>query len=158
MPRIWTKCRALWLVAIAMATSAGIASAALITRCDGLSGQAYYVEGGLVPKARAGWRRDEISNGSFLLLSDEKGYDIIFTDATGRTVSSRDDGGQVLPASIVGGRVVLIVNYANVLMETWVFDLDESGRGAMTLHQARYGDVPVRKHSVMRGACKKYGS
>lgn len=131
------------------------AHAAVITRCGASEGYAYYVEGALVPKNKAGWTKDAITGGSHLLLKDGETFDIIFTDAMKRTVSSREDGGQIIRIAENGGTYVILVNYPNSV-ETWVFNLDSNGKGVVTFHQARYGDaVPVRKHSVMRASCAK---
>lgn len=130
----------------------------IVTRCGGSEGYTYFVEGGAVPKGKGGWQQDRTSKGSYLLVRDRERnqFDLIFSDAMDRTVSSREHGAQILVASETEKTIVLLMNYRDVLLEMWVFDLDTSGRGTVTFHQARYGsEVPIRKHGIQRASCKK---
>ncbi len=148
--------KAVWLLAFCSVVWASQTNAAVVTRCGASEGYAYMEEGGFVPKNKAGWTKDAITGGSHLLLKDGDNFDIIYTDATKRTISSREDGGQIIRISESGGTYVILVNYPGKLVETWVFNLDRDGRGVVTFHQARYGDhFPIRKHSVLRASCEK---
>jgi hypothetical protein len=131
-------------------------NAEVITRCEAPEGYAYFAPGGAVPRDKAGWQQDRTSAGSYLLLKDSRGFDLIFTDATRRTISSRDDGGQVLRVTETPGTVVVVINYPQTLLETWTFKLNERGTGFVVFTQSRYGDdVLIQKYSVMRGVCSK---
>jgi len=129
-------------------------SADVITRCGESDGYTYYVEGGAVQKNQSDWRADKISGSSLLVREGDK-YDIIFTDSAKRTISSTEDGARIVPISLPPEPLVLLVIYPRTLAETWVFDIDSSGRGFVTFHQARYGAVLIKKHSVMRAECSK---
>jgi hypothetical protein len=133
-----------------------LSGAKIVTRCEGGRGYGYYIEGGAVPSDRAGWTEDCISHGSYLLLRDRDGFDIIYSDSTGATISSRDDGAIIELVSEEGPNIVISLNYANRHFEVWAFELDASGRGEVTFHQARFGtEAPVRKHSLMRASCSR---
>jgi hypothetical protein len=128
----------------------------VVTRCGESEGYAYFEAGSLVPKNKAGWAKDKTTGGSYLLLREGDNFDIVYTDATKRTISSREDRGQIIRISESGGNYVILVNYPAKLVETWVFELDGDGGGVVAFHQARYDNhFPIRKHSVMRASCEK---
>ena len=133
------------------------ALADVVTKCDAPQGHAYYFAGSFVPKQKAGWVADRISSGSYLVTRDADGkYDIVYTDATNRTVSSREDGGNVLVISRKDNYLVLVVNYPEMNVETWYFRINRSGVGELTVSQARYGEeARINKHSLMRATCSK---
>ena len=147
-----------YIAAVALALlSAPALVQSVVTRCVSPSGHAWYSQQPLVPAKSAGWQADKISDGTyFLLRKDDGGFDIIFTDATKRTISSRDDGAQMVTLRDGGGTVVVLVNYPDMSVETWHFRLNEAGRGDVTVSQARYGErVMVTKHSLMRAECAR---
>jgi len=111
----------------------------------------------LLPRDKAGWQKDGISKGSYLVTRDADGkYDIIFSDAIKQTKSSREDGGDVIVVSKSDDRLVLLVNYPEMNVETWYFRIDSRGGGEVTVSQARYGeDAMINKHSLMRAVCSK---
>jgi hypothetical protein len=139
-----------------LATSAN-AQTSVVTRCMNPLGHAYYSAGGLVAPKDAGWQRDAITNGQYLLVREKDGkFDIVFTDATRRTMSTKEDGGQVLVAHDADDKIVLLIIYPQMSIETWVFTLNSSGIGKVSVSQARYGDRSViRKHSLMAADCRK---
>jgi len=145
-----------WLVFLYALTWSCTASSGVITKCDASEGYSYFVEGGLVPKNKAGWTKDQTSKGSYLLLRDGDAFDIIFSAAVDRTISSREDGARIVPIFEEAGTYVFIVNYPRKHVEIWAFTLDSSGRGFVIFHQARYGlGFPIRKHTVFRAPCNK---
>lgn len=129
----------------------------IVTKCDSPHGYSYFVAGSFVPKKEAGWVEDGISKGSYLVTRDADGkYDIIFSDAINRTISSREDGGEVVVISKSDNRLVLVVAYPEMNVETWYFRIDLSGTGELTVSQARYGEASfINKHSLMKAACSK---
>lgn len=133
------------------------ASAEVITKCDGGDGYSYYIPGGVISADDAGWTKDGISKGSYLVIRDQQGFDVIFSDALGRTISSRDDGAEISVALHDGGNnFVLSVTYPGKSIELWAFELDATGAGTVTFHQARIGAMfPIRKHTVLRSACSR---
>jgi hypothetical protein len=101
-----------------------------------------------------GWQRDRISNGSFMLVRDRAGqFDIIFTDATRRTLSATSDGARVI-ALREGPETYIVLSVYAGLVEVYMFKLDPRGGGSMTLSQTRHAaPVPVIKAGVMVAPC-----
>ena len=149
--------RTLLTSTILLALGVSNATAGVVTRCEGPEGYAYYFSGPLVPKNDAGWKKDGVTKGSYLVTRDAAGeYDIIFTDALNRTISSREDGGQVVMVSHSDDRLILIVHYPEMNVELWYFSIDRSGIGKVTVSQARYGSEALfNKHSLMTAVCSR---
>lgn len=148
--------KALYISCILAVILSGIGSsyaADVLIKCGGSQGYTYFVEGGLVSSVDAGWQKDAIKKGAYTLTKEGESYDLIFSDAMGRTVSSRRDGGNVVPISLSERSLVFSIDYPGKLFETWIFDMTATGTGVVTFHQARYGNFPIRKHAVMRAPC-----
>ena len=98
-----------------------------------------------------------ILKGSYFLTHDADGkYDIIFSDALNRTISSREDGGNVIVVSKSDNHLVLVVAYPEINVETWHFRIDRSGAGELSTSQTRYGNASIiKKHSLMVATCSK---
>ncbi len=133
------------------------ALAGIVTKCESPAGYAYYFSGALVPQAKAGWKRDGLSKGRYFVTRDAAGgYDIMFTDALNRTISSREDGGHIVEVSQSDDHLILIVTYPGIKVETWYFNIDRMGIGKLTISQAKYqGDAFVHKHSLMMAVCSR---
>jgi hypothetical protein len=113
---------------IVLVLGASSALADVVTKCNSPQGYSYFIAGTAVPKKEAGWVQDSISKGSYLLTHDADGkYDIIFSDALNRTISSREDGGDVIVVSKSDNHLVLVVAYPEMNVETWYFRIDRSG-------------------------------
>ncbi len=126
----------------------------VVTKCGASSGFDYFYEGGLVKAKDSGWRKSSIEMGNILLTRAGDSYDIIFTD-TMKTTSSIDDGGIIVKVIDSKPPLVLLVNYPGVSVETWVFRLDELGKGELTYSQARYNGALISKHSLLKASCDK---
>jgi hypothetical protein len=134
----------------------GYASAAIVTSCGAPEGYTYFDRGDLVPKAEAGWTKDKISAGRYILMREKEDFDIVYMDAAKRTVSSKEDGANIIKVTEKPGTVVLILNYPGTNIETWVFKIDGKGEGSVMVSQQRYGDsAPIVKYSLMRAVCSK---
>jgi len=133
------------------------AFAELVTKCGSSKGYSFYPQGGLVSNKDAGWTEDAISNGSFLVTKTKKGeYDVIFSDASGRTISSRDDGGEVILISKSKANLILLVAYPQMNVVTYYFRIDQRGVGDVSYSSARYGEAAmVNKHGLLVAACSK---
>jgi len=133
------------------------ALADVVTKCDSPQGYSYFIPGSRVHKKDEGWVQDGISNGSYLVTRDADGqYDIIFTDAVNRTISSREDGGKIIVISESDKQLVLVVAYPEMNVETWYFRINQSGVGELTVSQARYGkEAIINKHSLFKAICSK---
>jgi hypothetical protein len=141
-------------IQVALPTSG---NAAVITRCVAPTGYSYFFAGGLVPAKGSGMQSDGISAGQYLLMQSENGdIDIIFSDSLGRTISSKDDGGTIIVVSKTAKSIVLLVNYPDMSVETWLFNIDTLGAGIVTVSHARYGETAlIRKHTLMSAKCKR---
>ena len=125
-----------------------------ITTCGPLKGFAYFFEDGvMVPKGKGGWKEDGISKGSFTLLNEGSNFDIVYTDAAGRTRSALSHD----RATIIGSArnefiVVHIFHEGGSNTEQYVFRLDRSGAGEAIMSNQRISIVS--KSSVMKATCK----
>ena len=149
--------RILLISTILLALGVSNATADVVTRCEAPAGYSYFLNGSLVPSKGAGWQKDGITKGTYLVMRDAAGeYDIIFTDALNRTVSSREDGGQIIVVSQSDDRLILIVSYPEMNLEIWYFSIDRRGVGKVTVSQARYGsEAVINKHSLMTAVCSR---
>lgn len=129
----------------------------VITSCSEPEGYTYYAEAGVVSKAQSGWTKDGITGGRYVLVRYEGKYDILFTDATKRTLGTREDGGEIIEVTDKPGTLVLLVVYPEMSVETWTFKLDESGAGSVVMSQQRYGESAlIQKYALFRAGCAKY--
>ena len=150
------QCVLITLAVLVLVPLNAAAQTKIITRCTGIEGQGYYVEGGLVPKQNAGWQKDDISKGSYLVTKIGEDYDIIYVDAADRTVSTREDGGQVLTVTDMPGTIVPLVVYPRISTETWTLRLDDQGRGFVMQTISRFNSpIKIEKYSLMRATCSK---
>lgn len=126
----------------------------VIARCGPLNGFAYFFPGPNMAPNETGWQSDRISNGSFMLVKDRAGeFDIIFTDASRRTLSATSDGAKVISLREGPDTYIVLSVYAG-LVEVYMFKLDPRGGGSMTISQTRHaGPVPVIKAGVMVAPC-----
>lgn len=145
-----------WLVAfvsVAMLLPS-IADAEIVATCGASKGHAYYIPGPLVPPSDAGWQTDGISKGSFQLIRSGDDWDIVFTDASGGTLSAKGDGGEVLGVVTEAGDILVQIFY-RVTIETYVFWLSKS-KPEVSYSQAKFA-AGIRKHSLMVAPCRKGG-
>jgi hypothetical protein len=129
---------------------ASVGRAEIVATCGASEGYGYFIPKRLVLPAESGWEGEKISKGSFQLIRSGDDWDIIFTDATGGTLSSRADGGSVSAVITEEGDTVVQVIYGGSV-ETYVFwfSLDVP---VVTYSQAKFG-MPVPKHSLMVAHC-----
>jgi hypothetical protein len=128
------------------------AQADVLATCGASEGHGYYPHSRVVSKEDSGWQRDGISKGSYQLIRSGEDYDIIFTDATGGTVSSRADGGHVTAVKDGTGNLLVLVIYPGKTVESYIFWFGTHER-TMTYSQARYG-ATIPKQSLMRASCE----
>jgi hypothetical protein len=129
-------------------------SVSFITRCTSMFGYAYYPQQPLVAKKDSGFDTDKISDGQWLLVKTGEGeLDIIFTDATKKTRSSRDSGGKVIPLSMSSEGVVVLVSYEDTL-EVFNFRIDSSGTGELIYSQTRFASL-IKKSGLYRASCTR---
>jgi hypothetical protein len=144
---------ALLYLVVGAATAQGL----IVTRCVAPSGYTYYPVQPLVPEKQAGWNTDAIKDGAYLLMRrNGDQFDIVFSDSMNRTVSSVDDGAQIVLIDQSEQQMVFLVHYPKTNIETWYFRIDGRGRGEVTVSQARFGATAfIQKHGLMRAACAR---
>lgn len=125
----------------------------VVAICGTSEGRSYYPQSALVPEKDSGWVDDRVSKGSFQLVRSGETYDIIFTDATGGTLSSKGDGGHIAASKDDSGNLLVTVFYPGVSFETWVFWFAANGEKTVTYTQAKYG-ATIPKHSLLKATCK----
>jgi hypothetical protein len=128
------------------------ARAEIVAICGAAEGHYYYPLKPPIPEKNAGWGADKITNGNFQLIRSGSDWDIVFTDATGRTQSSRADGGRTVGLVNDDGDVVVTVFYAGSF-ETWIFWLSMD-KPVVSWSQAKFGSF-IPKHSLMVSPCKR---
>jgi hypothetical protein len=116
-------------------------------------GLAYFPPSRLVPREKSGWLDDRISKGSFQLVQSGDDYDIIFTDASGGTLSSKGDGGRVSATYDESGNLLVLILYAGKTFESYVFWFAVKSERTVTYSQAQYGAAIVLKRSLMAATC-----
>lgn len=129
------------------------ASADVLAVCGASDGHAYYLPGGIVSKEDSGWTADGIKVGSFQLIRSGTDYDVIFTDASGGTVSSKGDGGHVIATPDASGNLLVLITYPGKTLESYVFWFAIDTEQTVTYSQAKYGSK-VPKHSLLKASCK----
>lgn len=137
---------------IALCAVSANAHAEVVASCGALKGHAYFVPKGLMPQGESGWSEDGISSGSFQLIRAGEDWDIIYTDATGGTVSSRGDGARVSAFTTEDGDVVVQIIHGRSL-ETYVFWLSLA-KPIATFSQAKFATL-IPKHALMVSACRR---
>lgn len=130
-----------------------LARAEIVATCGASAGHAYYPPSALVPKDKSGWLEDSISKGSFQLIRNGADYDIVFTDASGGTVSSKGDGGSIAAVTDKNGNLLVNVYYPEKVLETYIFWFAVKSEKAVTFSQAKFG-ATIPKHSLMKSICK----
>lgn len=140
------------LTVLVLIVTSGNVSAEVVATCGASKGWAYYIQGPLVTESEAGWTADGISKGSFQLIRAGNDFDIVFTDSSGGTVSSKGDGGSVAGHVTQDGDVVVSVAYQTGVFETYVFWLSQK-KPEVSFSQAKFA-TQVRKQSLMVAPCR----
>jgi hypothetical protein len=119
----------------------------IVAVCGPSKGYAFYVSGPLVPEKEAGWTEDGISKGSFQIIRSGDDYDVIFTDASGGTLSAKGDGAKVVGFYSTEGDLVVTLFYA-LTIETYVVWFRTPSPYSQAKHSA-----PIAKHAVFKMQC-----
>lgn len=141
------------LVAAVAAFTATSAGAETLAVCGPVKGRAFFVEGGLVTQKDAGWGDDQISTGSTTLSRNSKGeLDIVYSDATGASYSSRGEGAIVTATRMGASDAAVLVAYPGATVEIYQFVRDAKGVQRVMLLQSK-GGGPIGKAGVLVGQC-----
>jgi len=130
-----------------------ILQAEILAVCGASEGHAFYIPGPLVPEKEAGWLEDKISGGTFQLIRSGDDYDIIFTDATGGTLSAKGDGGEIIAFKSSRGDLIVTILYP-LAIETYAFWFSSSGPLIATFSQVKHS-TPIAKHAVFKADCQR---
>lgn len=143
------------LLAIATVAAASQASAGTIAACGPQKGYAYYAAAGLVKKGQDGWEEDQMSTGSTTLTQNAKGdLDVLFKDSRGEIVSSRDDGGQIIPLRLTKNEVTVLVAYAGGAQAAEIYSfIRETDGSAKMLQLSSKGADLIPKAGVYVAEC-----
>ena len=146
------------IVAVSIAFSAAVsdgACAQTLTECGRSDGYAYYFVGGLVPADKGGWQKDGIDGGRIILNHINGEVDLLIKNATGSTISPKQDGGKIFPRKTTNGLIALTVIYeAGTTIEDYVFQLDNKGDGTVAWTSIRTASAKINKMSVMTAQCR----
>lgn len=140
------------LVGLLFCAISATAAGDVVATCGASKGHGYFIPKGLVPPSESGWSEEAISKGSFQLIRSGEDWDIIFTDSTGGTLSSRGDGGNISAIVTGDGDVTVQIVYERSV-EIYVFWLSLKDP-IVTFSQAKFAAL-VPKHSLMVAKCKK---
>jgi len=139
------RCFALFALIVSL-----LANAEILALCGASEGYAYYVPKLFVPEEEAGWTEDAISSGSFQLIRAGDDFDIIYTDTTGWTQSSKADGAKIIGQVTEDGDIVVQLIYWNVI-EVYVFWLSLK-KPVATFSSTKF-DTLMQKQAVMVAKC-----
>jgi hypothetical protein len=140
-------------VAVLLMFCAGV-RAQTVTECGKSDGYSYYFAGGLVPADKGGWQKDGIDGGRIILNLINGEIDLLIKNATGSTVSIRQDGGKIFPRQTNNGLIALTVIYeVGTLTEDYVFQLDGQGDGTVVSTAIRTAGK-INKMSLLMAQCR----
>jgi len=140
-------------IALALALPTSPAAAEILAQCGPSKGHAWYFANKHLPEDQAGWTEDSTGQGQTMLIRDGDQHDIVFSDATGRTVSVRATGGKVYTLARAP-IITLMVLYSDgaTAVETYAFDVDEHGRGTLVWTSTKITGF-VDRAGVYRSKC-----
>lgn len=145
------------LLALAMSLAPSFGHCATLATCGPQKGYAYYELGLGVKGGTDGWTEDGITSGRTTLTQAENGdFDIIFTDATEGTYSSRADGATVILGRKTPNDVAFIVAYPGISVEVYQFTKARDGRSVMMMLQSK-GNVLMSKAGLYVASCRFTG-
>ena len=139
------------MAAVVIAWLAQEAHAETLITCGASDGYGYYPAGGPVSEADAGWREDPISVGSISLVTLEDGSpDIVFSDATGKSFSSRGDGAKVVVTYETPETIQVVSIYTETgVVETHIFMIGVN-QDMWTVSKA---GTPIQKVAAYTASC-----
>ncbi|MDB4173145.1 hypothetical protein N9748_00840 [bacterium] len=116
------------------------ASAAVLAECGAFKGYGYFYPNDFTKGQTTGFLEDGISKGSFSIITVDDKFDVIYTDASGKTQSSRAQGATVIHigTNSADGRFVILVTYPEATVEVYSY----YGRDkTLTLLQHKYRGI-----------------
>lgn len=134
-------------------TSLNIFAQTQIASCHDPKGFAFYPFIDPVPKNKSGWTDDAITGGiTTLIRIGANDYDLLFTDAYKRIISSKQDGGLVKVIRAGTNEITVLILYSNIV-EIYSFWKAKDGQLQYSIIQSKGLGNPIYKTSVMVGKC-----
>ena len=107
-----------------------------------------------MPADKGGWTKDGIDGGRIILNYINGEIDLLIKNATGSTVSVRQDGGKIFPRKTNNGLIAMTVIYeVGTVSEDYVFQLDGLGDGTVASTAIRTAGK-INKMSLMTASCR----
>ncbi len=126
----------------------------VIARFKSPQGKAFYANTGHISKKDAGWKNDGIEGGATEIVVNNGKLDVRYIDATKRTISASEDGGDVKIFGKGINAASILVYYPRHTIEVYSFYKDEAGDTKYIFTQTRSGeDLPIIKSSIYAGSC-----
>ncbi len=131
-------------IAFSVTVSDG-AWAQTLTECGKSDGYTYF---------KGGWKKDSIDDGRIILNFIDGEADLLVKNATGSTISVKQDGGRIYARKTTNGLIALTVFYDDTaITEDYVFQLDDRGDGMVTSTVIRTASK-LNKMSLMTAECR----
>jgi hypothetical protein len=103
---------------------------------------------------KGGWKKDSIDDGRIILNFINGEADLLVKNATGSTISVKQDGGRIYARKTTNGLIALTVFYDDTaITEDYVFQLDDRGDGMVTSTVIRTASK-LNKMSLMTAECR----
>jgi hypothetical protein len=98
---------------------------------------------------------DGVKDGSLSLIRAGTEYDIVYTDAVGRTLSARGDGFRVIevPQPAAGYTTIITAHPNTGVVEHYLFKLDNNGNGEVAWGSIKGGGGLMPKSALFQAAC-----
>lgn len=125
----------------------------VLLSCGDLSGNSFFMAGGIVPKDAEGWKADSISPGRTLLIANAKGavIDVKSQDAAG-WFSYANDGCSVTPVKSGKDGSFIVIAVCPLSVDTFMF-LNNGGRPKLIFSQLKSAPA-ITKGTTMVSNCR----
>jgi hypothetical protein len=123
--------------------------------CGASSGSTYYMEGGLVTSAKAGWKNDGVDAKLQLLIKDDKSFDLISKGPPPNDFAYSEHGCQINRLSLSSDKDELVILAAcPSQIETFFFKWDAADKTG-ELVRVDVAPSPLTKHGgALHAVCK----
>ena len=129
------------------------AGAEILAVCGPYAGKSYFVEDGVIIQEKdAGWTDDKTSIGSTILTKNDDQFDILFRDATGKTMSAIAEGGTVFTTYRDADKILVVVLYPSTIENYGFFS--NNGKPLMLMGQMKGG--MISKGALYQGECSQF--
>lgn len=124
----------------------------IIASCGESSGVTYFHQNSVIPKEEAGWSKDIVRDGSFIVQKIGENYDLLFRDKLGLQ-SSTDNGAIILPTHSTQNSLNLVLIYPqNGNVEVYNFQSLKTDNAEVSWTSTKVGTLIV-KSGVFHAKC-----